>query len=592
MTETKTTQADGQIISRLFFRLLPVQILIMAMTSVNSIIDGVMASNLIGPSAMTVMGLYGPFNFFLPAICNMLLGGSQVLCGRYMGAGRAKETQGVFSLDLCLSAGIGAIMSILFILLPGGVSTILGADEASRAGLMGYVVGMGVGLIPMFLTQQLSAFLQMERQSRRSYIGIGVMVALNAALDLFLVGTLHMGTLGLGLATALSNWAFFAVLWPYFLTKKSSLKFSLASINWKETASVFKIGFPAAVLMLCCALRSLALNRILLTWSGTDSVAALATLNTISGLYVALPVAASSVVRMLASISYGEEDRESLLLLMKTVLTKGMLLATATAVVFFALAAPVASIYFPDTTSQVYQMTRRILHIYTAYIPLIMLVNAFPGFYQATGRVTQVTVLSIIDGFLSVTGFSELLARPLGADGVWISHALGIAVVTLMLLVFALICWRRVPRTLDEWLLLREDFGVPADQRLDITIHGMDEVMRTSEQVLAFCERQGVTGKRANYSALCMEEMAGNIVKHGFVKDNKKHTADVRVVYKDDTITLRIKDDCVPFNPQERADMVNPEDVTHNIGVRMVNRIAKEVEYQYMMGLNVLTIRL
>ena len=29
-----------------------------------------------------------------------------------------------------------------------------------------------------------------------------------------------------------------------------------------------------------------------------------------------------------------------------------------------------------------------------------------------------------------------------------------------------------------------------------------------------------------------MEEMAGNVVRHGFSKDNKRHSADIRVVHK------------------------------------------------------------
>lgn len=55
---------------------------------------------------------------------------------------------------------------------------------------------------------------------------------------------------------------------------------------------------------------------------------------------------------------------------------------------------------------------------------------------------------------------------------------------------------------------------------------------------------------------------------------------------------LRIKDDCVPFNPADRRDIVDPEDITQNIGVRMVYSMAESVQYQNILGLNVLTIRM
>jgi Histidine kinase-, DNA gyrase B-, and HSP90-like ATPase. len=89
-----------------------------------------------------------------------------------------------------------------------------------------------------------------------------------------------------------------------------------------------------------------------------------------------------------------------------------------------------------------------------------------------------------------------------------------------------------------------------------------------------------------------MEEMAGNIVDHGFTKDRRAHSIDVRVAHKDEDVILRIKDDCVPFDPHERRQIAENDDVTKNIGVRMVFRIAQDVQYQNILGLNVLTIRI
>lgn len=51
---------NSDMITRLFFSLLPVQILLVAIGSINSVIDGVMASNFIGENAMTLTGLYMP----------------------------------------------------------------------------------------------------------------------------------------------------------------------------------------------------------------------------------------------------------------------------------------------------------------------------------------------------------------------------------------------------------------------------------------------------------------------------------------------------------------------------------------------------
>lgn len=108
----------------------------------------------------------------------------------------------------------------------------------------------------------------------------------------------------------------------------------------------------------------------------------------------------------------------------------------------------------------------------------------------------------------------------------------------------------------------------------------------------AFCLRRGIDSRRAFFAALCMEEMAGNVVTHGFSKDKKQHSADIRVVHKEDEIILRIRDNCAAFNPSEYYRALQPDESGRNVGIRLVFAIAGEVKYQNLLGMNVLTIRL
>ena len=55
---------------------------------------------------------------------------------------------------------------------------------------------------------------------------------------------------------------------------------------------------------------------------------------------------------------------------------------------------------------------------------------------------------------------------------------------------------------------------------------------------------------------------------------------------------LRIKDDCRPFDPSERQQLAEDGDPAKNIGIRMIFKIARSVQYQVILGLNVLTIRI
>ena len=120
----------------------------------------------------------------------------------------------------------------------------------------------------------------------------------------------------------------------------------------------------------------------------------------------------------------------------------------------------------------------------------------------------------------------------------------------------------------------------------------MKDVVLVSKWIQRFCLARGISERGALLAGLSMEEMAGNVVEHGFTKDRKPHSVDLRVVPKEEEVLLRINDDCVPFDPHERLAMVSGDEPTKNIGLRIAFRAAKDVQYQNILGLNVLTIRI
>ena len=102
---------DDAMLARLFFRLLPVQAAIVAMGSINAIVDGVVASRFIDPSTVGVVGLYYTMLRILEAVGAVLLGGVSVLSGRYLGSGKIDRTRGICSLGMALAILIGALLT-------------------------------------------------------------------------------------------------------------------------------------------------------------------------------------------------------------------------------------------------------------------------------------------------------------------------------------------------------------------------------------------------------------------------------------------------------------------------------------------------
>ncbi len=95
--------SNRKMITKLMFRLLPVQILLSLVGSVNGIVSSYFASNFIGVDAVSAVGLFSPINMLLTAISTIIVGGSVILCGKYMGENQQDKMQNVFSLNLAVS---------------------------------------------------------------------------------------------------------------------------------------------------------------------------------------------------------------------------------------------------------------------------------------------------------------------------------------------------------------------------------------------------------------------------------------------------------------------------------------------------------
>ncbi|MCR5053450.1 MAG: ATP-binding protein [Lachnospiraceae bacterium] len=575
----------------LFFKMLPAQVLIFAMASVNSIVDGVIAGQFIDARTVGVIGLFITILNVVNAIGQVLLGGSSVLIGRYMGQGDIEKTNGVFSLNLTMAVILSGVITLICFFLPGMVADICGSGPDLKDALMTYVRGISLGLIPQVLSLQLGAFLQVERQSVRNYIGVATMIVSNVILNITFVKVLDMGIFGLALSTSVCNWLYFAVLISYYFTDRAQLKYNFGNILWSDLKNVIKIGFPGALLVFCLSFRELILNRLVQSAGGADALSAKSALGMVGGLFIAFCIGTGSVSRILMSVNNGEEDKDAIKDMMKVCFTKALLITIIMTALIASVAKVFVGFFFPDPSTHVYALASQAFYAYIVSIPLILVVQIFSNYLQAMGHNLCVNVFSFVDGFVSVVVPALLLTPVIGVMGVWLATPIGIIICTFVYPAYAIIYWKRIPKNLDEWMLFRKDFGVDEKDRLIINIENNEDVSQTSEKVQTFCKEHGYDTRKSYYAALCLEEMAGNVVTHGF-NDSKKHFLDVRTVCKDDGILLRIKDDCKPFDPKERLEQLNPEDVTRNVGIRMAMKISDETTYQNMMGLNILSMKI
>lgn len=95
-------------------------------------------------------------------------------------------------------------------------------------------------------------------------------------------------------------------------------------------------------------------------------------------------------------------------------------------------------------------------------------------------------------------------------------------------------------------------------------------------------------------SSLAFEELASNVVLYGFpLSSSAQPILDVRVVISENTLVIRMRDNCPRYDVTKQIAAVNDEDCDplHNIGTRVLSKIAFDIKYLNTFDTNNLIVR-
>lgn len=120
-----------------------------------------------------------------------------------------------------------------------------------------------------------------------------------------------------------------------------------------------------------------------------------------------------------------------------------------------------------------------------------------------------------------------------------------------------------------------------------------EDIPKISEEIDRFCEENEVPMKKQYYISLCMEELVVNVIQMGFQKERDNYI-DIRVsVQPDHSVSLRIRDDAVQFDPTQSQEgslsewMSGTHQENHNeLGLFLVKKVAKSYSYKRTVGFN------
>ncbi len=572
----------------LFLKLLPIQIFVNLASSLSRFVNGLIIGNSLSPAAMIASGVVSPLFNIIGGFSTIVSTGAGILCGNYMGKGDTRKVDQVFSASMILLGVSGILFTVICFFFANPLAVLLRAEESVIPETVAYIRGVALGILPMLILPCLMTFLQMCNRSGVSLLATIVLAVLNAIFDLLVIRVWNGDIFGVGAATSLSQLLVAAGLIIFFLIRKDLVSFRRETPEKSMIVDILKYGSPASLAGILYSIRNIFLNSYASSVGGNDAVNALAILGSFGGFLDAFNIGVGNTLTMLASVFIGERDSGSLKRLMKITAIAGLTLCLFKFLIVYPFAGSISVLF--GAHDSVVGLSKELLIFYAWCAPFNIFTLILIGVYQSLGRVRMCNMIYPVNCIIVPLLCCIVLTRFFGIRAIWACYTISEIITLSVLCLTAVFRKKKLLINVDDLLNLPEEFDTA--NKYSISVRKLSEVVEVSRNIEAFCKDKGIDRRRSMLAGLCMEEMAGNIVEHGFEKDRKENTIDIFACIENDEVSLRLRDNCVPFDPNSRVEMFNPEDPCKNIGIRMVSKVAKEMNYHVNFGMNILTIKL
>ena len=586
---------NSKIIRKLFINIVITMAIAEFTNSICAVIDGIITGQFLGSVNLAASGLGAPYFSVACIISMMLMVGGTAGCTNAIGKGNKEDLKRVFSLTVFLGVVLSFLLAIVGIIFSGQFVILFGGAKASKelqSIASDYLRGLFIGAPGFIMLVILTPLVQLDGGAKLPKIGSLAMIVVDIGGDLLNVFVFKGGMFGMGLATGLSSWASLIIVLTHFLKKDRMLKFSFKAIRFKDTPKLVWDGLPLVSSMVGRALLPIILNNLIIPLVSDFGTSAYSALISASFILGALGWGIGGALMILGGMLFSEQDIRGL----KSTIIQGIQLiligVIPIAIIVFILSSQIASIFIPDG-GQAYELLCDAFKYYSLALPLIAFNVLSANYFQATNRRIEANVVNFSIEVV-VTALSALiLSSIIGIKGIWLGFVCGHSVLFIIIIARFIIFRDKSRDGFYSFMCLKKDFGVDDEDIIECSLHSLDEVINLSENIQGFCNRHNFTPKETYRLSLCIEEMAGNVIEHGF-SDGKPHNLDIRIIYKNNKVVLRMRDDCRRFDLSEKVkkwsfDKDHPE---ANIGIRLVMGSASKITYSNAMNTNNLIITL
>ena len=569
---------------------------LMELTNVGAgLIDGLIVSSFYSEEAMAAAGIAFPIFSISGIFAGLLSAGMQTLCTRELGQANVPGFNRLFSATVYIGTAFSLALTAVSLLFTAPLAQFLGASGNAAVLLtptVQYLRGVLIGFPALIMTGTLFSAIQMDSGRMRVMRASMLYSALNVVFDFAAVG-LHTGMFGIGFATAAAQYCAIAYLLLHFLKKDRMLRFVPLKTDVKEFLHLLYCGTEKAVRRLANVIRPVFLNKLIIFYGGAMAMTAMSVNNSVSSFAKFFGVGLADATALQIGVLFGEMNEEGIHESVKYAAKCCAVFCGGICAVLFIFAKPIARLYI-SSEGALMDMTVFTIRMIALQMPLDGLLHSRISYLQSVEQIRNMQLLTIISKLLYVILSAFILGAAFGAYGVLASFLVSDALSLLTVRMFYSVKGRMYFPRLPDYLNLPEDFKRGPGDVIELDVRDMDDISLTSEQIMLFCKGHRIDERTGYRASLCFEELAVNIIQHGFPRCKKNPGIDLRVVYDADELIIRMKDNCPAFNVERQIAMAVEDhtmDPDEKIGLRILGAMGADIKYVHTLETNNVILR-
>ena len=399
--------------------LLP-NILAMIGTSCYILADTFFISLSQGPNGITALNLVLPLYGLIFALGSMIGIGSATRYALGKGSNTA-DYHLYFSNSIAWTLLVGAVFVALGVAVPDGVLRLMGADDTILQVGHNYI-RIVLCFAPLFMLNfTCTAFVRNDGAPRIAMAATLLSGLFNILFDYLLMFPLGLGMTGAALATGFSPVVSMSICLLHYLSPRHTIRLTPTLPSLRRLLSACQLGVVAFVGEMSSGVTTMVFNFILLHLAGNAAVAAYGIVANIALVGVALFNGISQGLQPLASACHGSGDTQGQSRIYRHSMFIGLCVSAVVVAVVVTFAGTLVAVFNSQHSAQLADYAIPGLRLYFLGFLFAGANIVKSGFYSATGRGRESSILALCRGVVAIVAFAFLLSHLFGITGVWLA---------------------------------------------------------------------------------------------------------------------------------------------------------------------------